>query len=98
MPARPITSPSSRSALPKPSMYGPSCTRRTSVTRPRRVPSPSTTADPLASLISIVPPRGDVADDVIAHPVLGGDRRQGRLLERDGDGAADVGHVADGDA
>src|SRR4051812_23124305 len=84
--------------FPKPSTNGPSCTRRTSATLPTRAPSASATRRPITSLICIVAAPGDVVDDVVADPVLGGAGAQRRPIGGDGHGPAGFRGPGDRDA
>src|SRR4051794_16764830 len=98
MPPAPTTRPSTRKAAPNPSMKGPSWTRRTSSTGPTTLPSMSTTSLRSSSpRRTVIAPR-DVADDVIAHPLLGRERRHLFAIETESHSVADVGHAAYGNA
>src|SRR5215204_4102574 len=93
----PTTSPSIRSAAPKPPISGPSWIRRTSLTEPRFRPSESTTLLRSSSLISILPAAWDVADDVVPRPSLECERGDFLAVEAQGHVIADVGHSRDRD-
>src|SRR4051794_16892493 len=86
-----------RSAAPKPSMYGPSCTSLTSWIGPTTCPSASTTDARRSSLSLMSGPR-DPSDDVIPHPALRRDRADLLGVERDRHVRADVRHPFDRDA
>src|SRR5919202_1267601 len=98
MPPRPTINASNRSAAPKDSSSGPSCTRRTSTTRPNDSPSADTTRLDSTSLRRTVLIPRKVAKDVVACPAFRGERGHVLPLDGESDAVAQVAHPAEGDA
>src|SRR6266480_3568270 len=92
----PMTSPSTRRAAPKPSISGPSWTRRTSSTDPIGLPSESTTALWSSSAKRTMATPGDVAHDVVSNPTLTHKGRHVLAVQAEGDVVPDVGDAGDG--
>src|SRR4051812_9901103 len=88
----------SRRSCAKAPRIGPSITRRTSRTLPRLSPRWSNTSQSRRSLRRIVAASGDVADDVVAGPALGGEGGEVVGVDGEVDGDADVADAVVGDA
>src|SRR6266516_327072 len=84
-----MMSPARRKLTPKPPMMGPSCSRRTSWTRPALRPCSSTTSAPSNSLRRM-PRSRDPADDMVTDPCVEAAAKTPRQRARAGQDRGDV--------